>query len=740
MTFFNAWRGHWGDCVATVDDMLALAWRAHQAGDLRKAEQVYQRILQTHPGQADAHHLLGILACQTGRQQQAMMSIRQAIALNPSAADYHSNLGLVHDNLGQSQEAVACYQQALRLQPDLAVAHSNLANALRRLGSWDEAARHYREAIRLKPDYAEAHGNLAVLLADRGEDDDAMVHYRQAVSLNPNYAEAHYNLGSAFLKQEKLEEAVTHLQHALRVRPNFPEAHNNLGTARQTQGRLDEAIRHWEQALRGRPNFAEAHNNLASALNKQGRVDDAVNHWRQALRVRPDYAEVHYNLGNVLFKGEKVQEAETHYRQALELNPQYAAARCNLGNALESQGRMDEAFSHWQQAVAVQPDLPEPHNNLGNALLRQTRLEEAERHCQQAVNLKPDFAEAWTTLGNVRQHQCRFDEALACYDKALSQIPDHGETHLNRALLWLLLGDWAKGWPEFEWRWHTKGFPRYTFRQPRWDGSPLAGRTLLVLAEQGLGDTLQFIRYVPLLQKLCGRVIVLCQAPLLQLLTVSPAFDNVIPEGSAVTAFDIYIPLLSLPGILGTTPASVPADVPYLQAALNLVEHWRGELEPLGGLKVGIAWQGCPTYGYDRLRSAPLAQFARLAEVADVHLVSLQKGPGTEQLGSVAGKFPILDLGTRLDETSGAFSDTAAVMKNLDLVISSDTAVAHLAGALGVPVWIALPLLPDWRWLLEREDSPWYPTMRLFRQTQYGNWDDVFERMAQELKAYQPKA
>ena len=530
-----------------------------------------------------------------------------------------------------------------------------------------------------------------------------------------------------------LEEAVLHCQEALHVRPDFAEAHNNLGTARLNQGRVDEAIRHWQRALSIRPDFAEVHYNLANVLHAHRQEDQAIHHWRQALRCRPDYPEAHYNLGNTLLvKGSK-EEALDHYQQAIRLRPHYAEAHCNLGNALESQGKLPEAVPHWQQALAIQPELPEAHNNLGNALLRMGRREAAAAHCVEAIRLKSDFAEAWTTLGNIRQHQSNFAEALACYEKALLLDPNHGETHLNRALLWLLQGNWSQGWVEFEWRWQTKDFTPYSFRQPRWDGSPLDGRTLFVLAEQGLGDTFQFIRYVRWLRQRGGRVIAACQSALFPILAQSLGPQDLVKAGEAVPTFDVYAPLLSLPGILGDSITNVPAEVPYLQTDPTLVEQWRSELASLAGIKVGIAWQGKPTYGFDQIRSIPLRHFSSLAQVKGVQLVSLQKGPGMEQVKEQMDKFPLLDLGNSLDESSGAFQDTAAVMKCLDLVITSDTAIAHLAGALGVAVWVALPLVPDWRWMLHREDSPWYPTMRLFRQTQYGKWDDVFERIAEEI-------
>ena len=463
------------------------------------------------------------------------------------------------------------------------------------------------------------------------------------------------------------------------------------------QDKLDEAMASYQQALRLKPNYPEAHSNLGNALQEQGRLDEAVASCQQALRLKPDSAEAHHNLGLVLAKQDKLDEAVASFQQTLRLKPDYPDAHNNLGIVLEKQDKLDEAMASYQQALRLKPDYPEAHNNLGIVLEKQGRL----------------------------------DEAVACYQQALRLKPDYPEAHWNRSLAWLLMGRFEQGWPGYEWRWKCKEFGSLPpFHPPLWDGSPLDGRTILVHAEQGLGDTLQFIRYAPLVHQRGGRVILVCQPPLIGLLTRSPGVERLVAQGEALPEYDVHVPLMSLPGLLGTTLESVPADVPYLDAEPQLVEAWRHRLGSYPGFKVGIVWQGNPKFRLDRLRSIPLAQFAPLARVPGVHLFSLQKGPGAEQLAAVTDRFPVTDLGRRLDD----FMDTAAVLKNLDLVISVDTAIAHLAGALGIPVWVALPFAPDWRWLMDREDSPWYPTMRLFRQTRPGQWEDVFQRIAEALQ------
>jgi Tfp pilus assembly protein PilF len=441
----------------------------------------------------------------------------------------------------------------------------------------------------------------------------------------------------------------------------------------------------------------EAYNHLGKALRDQRRLAEAEACFREAARLRPDLAEAHYNLGVALLNQKRPAEAEASCREAARLLPQLAATHNTLGVALLDQHRLPEATACFERAVQLQPGNVEARNNLGNAF--------------------------W--------HLGRFEEALASYAVALQAQPDFAEVHRNVALIRLLRGDFDRGWPEFEWRWRMPGVRPRTFSQPPWDGSPLQGRTILLYAEQGLGDTLQFIRYAQLARAQGARVVAECQRALLRLLARCPGIDQLVAPGDPLPPHDVRAPLLSLPYLFRTTLATIPAPVPYLEADPVLVEQWGRELAALPGFKIGINWQGNPHYPHDRQRSLPLQAFAPLAALPGVQLVSLQKGHGSEQLAAVAGAWPITDLGTRLDEAAGAFTDTAAVMKNLDLVVTSDTAIPHLAGTLGVPVWVALAKVPDWRFLLEREDSPWYPSMRLFRQQQAGDWGPIFRRIAQ---------
>jgi FkbM family methyltransferase len=431
--------------------------------------------------------------------------------------------------------------------------------------------------------------------------------------------------------------------------------------------------------------------------------------------------------------------AERVYRGVLEADPNDANAWCYLGMACHDQDRLEEAVAAYRRAIRIQPHFPVAFNNLGNTLRMQRKLAESIASFDHALRLQPDYVNAHKNKGTALVWEGHLDEALACYQRAMDLAPDDAETHKNVGVIFLLLGRFEEGWSEYEWRWKTDetSLPRY--QQPLWDGSSLDGKTILLAAEQGLGDTVHFIRYAAALkQRYDCRVVAACPRSTLPLLASCPGIDTLIAQEETPPPCDVFAPLLNVPGILRDTPDTFPVQVPYLSADPALEQHWKQYLEPYGGYRIGIAWQGNPKHQADRMRSIPLAEFAALGKLKGIQLFSLQKGPGVEQLERLAGRVDIVPLGDRLDETSGAFMDTAAVLKNLDLLVTSDTSLAHVAGALGVPTWLALSHVPDWRWLLDREDSPWYPTIRLFRQPAVGDWPSVFQRMSEELLATTP--
>ncbi len=509
------------------------------------------------------------------------------------------------------------------------------------------------------------------------------------------------------------------------------------GIVHANAGRLGEALSCFQRAVTVRPEMAQAHHNLGVAYAQQGRPNDAIASLSRALELQPNYPDAHYNLANTLSGLRRRDESIAHLRQALDLRPDYPEALSNLGLALTEAGHPAEAAVLLRQAIRLRPDYPEAHNSLGLALTNLGRFDEAAACFEQTLRLNPRYAHAHVNLGSTYKEQGRSEEAIACYDLALRQEPDNPSTRWNRSLALLQMGDFERGWKEYEWRWRKKDARPRKCRQPLWDGSPLDGRTILLWGEQGLGDAIQFARYAPLVQARGGRVVLECLNIVRELFQGMAGVDQVVAEGPQPPPFDVHAPLMSLPFLLGTTRTTLPATVPYLTADPQRVALWRQRLADSGGFRIGIVWQGNPYHKWDRHRSVPLWRFAALADRPDVTLVSLQKGSGTEQLEGFS-RFGVVVLETEPMGAPGAFADTAALIANLDLVVTVDTAVAHLAGALGAPVWMAVAALSDWRWLRDREDSPWYPTMRLFRQQKLGDWASVFDRMAKTLSERSP--
>lgn len=656
------------------------------------------------------------------------MSTGQISATVSEALD----IGVKYHQAGNLQQAESVYRQILQVAPQNVVALHLLGVIAHQVGQNDQACNYIGQALRLRPDYVEAHSNLGLVLMAQGKVEEAVASLTQAVRLNPRYAEAHNNLGLALQQQGKLDKAIASWQKAIRFNRDYAEAHNNLGLAFQQQGKLKDSVASLTRAVHLNPNYADAHNNLGLSLKRQGKLAEAAASWQAAIRSRPNHAEAHNNLGLVLREQGKLDEAIACLQQAVRLKPDFADGFCNLGGALKEQGKLDDAAACLKQAVLLNPASADAHNNLGLILNDLGKPDEAVTTLQEAIRLKPDNSDAHNNLGLALAEQGNVDRALASLQEAVRLKPDNAEAHKNLGMISLLAGDFKQGWSEYEWRRKCPEHVLPKFRQPVWDGSALNGRTILLHAEQGLGDTLQFIRYAPLIKERGGHVLVACPPALNRLLSGCPGIDRVVSPG-ALPPFDVYAPLPSLPKIFETSLETIPANVPYLAADAGLIEHWKQELGKQPGFKIGISWQGNPRYSADRRRSIPLLQFAPLSRLAGVQLFSLQKGLGTDQLSALAGRMTVTDLGSKLDEASGPFMDTAALMKTLDLIITSDTATAHLAGALGAPVWVALPVIPDWRWMLGREDSPWYPTMRLFRQTERGNWPQVFERIVREV-------
>jgi tetratricopeptide (TPR) repeat protein/glycosyltransferase involved in cell wall biosynthesis len=477
----------------------------------------------------------------------------------------------------------------------------------------------------------------------------------------------------------------------------------------------------------------------ALQLYHSGNVVAAEQLYRQLLQQQPDHTEALNVLSVILLQTQRAAEGVAMLRQLLELQPNFAEGWGNLGGGLQAQGDFVEAATCYEQAIALLPDYPDARQNFSTALLELNRPFDALTQAEQVIKSRPDSADAYYNLGLTLRRCGQLSAAIAAYERAIALQPGMVGAHKNLGHVLLLSGDFARGFAEYEWRWQQDHWTPRAFTQPAWDGSDLQGKTILLYAEQGFGDTLQFIRYATLVHQRGGRVIVECQAALMRLLSQIPAIAQLIPQDSPLPDFDTHASLMSLPRILGTTVETVSAEVPYLKAEGAAKaegeavkdEAVKGEertsISEPAALNIGIVWAGNPNHKNDRFRSCSLEQFRPLFTIPTVGFYSLQKGDPANQLQA---EFPVQDWGAQLED----FVDTAAAIAQLDLVITVDTAVAHLAGAMGKPVWVLLAFAPDWRWLQNREDTPWYPTMRLFRQTQPGDWQPVFGRVADALR------
>lgn len=529
----------------------------------------------------------------------------------------------------------------------------------------------------------------------------------------------------------KIAEAEQIYRQVLTQSPNHPDALHLLGVIAHNTGQYRSGIDLIRRAIAVSPGMAHYHNNLGNVLRDSGKPAEAIAAYRCAIRIKPDYAEAHYNLGVALRSAEQVDEAIEAYRNALRCKPDFANAFNNLGNVLREKGKIEEAIAALRQAVRFNPGLAEAHSNLGNALQDVGRFDEAVTELKEAMRLSPNAVKFYN-LAVVLREKGSLDESAAAAGEALRMNPDYAEAHDVLSSLLLLKGDLVRGWQEYEWRWKIADFlpSRRRFTQPRWNGEGLNDRRILLHTDGGLGDTMQFVRYAPMVVERGGKVILDCQPELHSLFNGLEGISQLTPANQPTPAFDVHCPLMSLPRVFGTTIESIPAGVPYLKAEQSSIETWRAQLGAGDGeLRVGINWGGNLRFKREFTRSCGLDQLAPLRQIAGAKFYGLHKLQVGEAAKSVPPELRLTDLGPELK----TFGDTAAAMSLMDLIITTDTSVAHLAGALGRPVWVMLQFVPDWRWMMDREDSPWYPTMRLFRQKKWGDWNGVIEKVAEAL-------
>lgn len=596
-----------------------------------------------------------------------------------------------------------------------------------RSGRLSEAESACQQVLHQEPGHAPALHLLGVMRYQRGRVEGAILYYQQAIAADPDFAEAHNSLGVALQARRDLPGAIAAFQRALELKPDYLQAHYNLGNAFQEGGMLEAAIAQFRQVLTLNPYHLGAINNLGIALQRQGRLEESIVQFRQALVIDPTHAPAQTNLGNALQDQGDLATALDYYRAALALQPADADTHSNLAKALHRMGKLEEAIDHYQQSIILKPRA-QTCNSLGLVLRHQGDLQGAIAQFQSALQLDPQCADALANLGDVFLDQDNPELALRCFDRSLQLRPDHSHAHCQRGFTRLLDGDLAEGFSEYVphfWRWKHPS-PEADL-PPWWEGGDLTGQTLLLDIEDegGVEDGLQYIRYAPLLVERGGRVIVRCPNSLVRLLQSAAGVEAIVSRSGAIPPCQVYLPAMGLPVRFQTTLETVPASVPYLfpPPELNLVLE-----SPPNTHTVGLVWGATVQVPSPQgNRSCPIAYLAPLLEVPNLAFFSLQTGAAAEDIGQLGEA--VADLRDYLRD----FAEIAAAIVQLDLVITVDHAIAHLAGAMGQPVWVMLPFAADCRWLRSRGTSPWYPTLRLFRQTAPGDWHSVVSQVAQAL-------
>jgi tetratricopeptide (TPR) repeat protein len=691
--------------AAAVDHLLREAAEHYGAGRRDRAEALCGNILTADPDHLAALHLSAIIAFVTDRAAEGARLLNRVFTLAPDHAPALATLGDALAVKGEREGAVDAFTRAVARQPQDATLHAKLGAALCGVSRFDEAEAAYRHAIALNPDSTRSRFNLAVALAGQERLAEAEAAYRDVIARDPAHPGVWLNLGTVLADQKKFDEAIAAYRHALTVDPYDSILHVSLG----------------------------------SALRQQGQLDESVIHFRRASTLDPDNLAAFRLLGLVLHEVGQVDEAAHIFRQVSTRDPGDVESLTNLGACLCALGQVDDAIAACDLALALNPHHAPAHTNMGILLDMQNDFEAAVAAHRRAVEANPSYAQGYANLAVALGHAGEVDEALEVSRRAIALDPDKPQTRFNHSHALLMSGNLLNGFVEHRWGRKCKGssvgFPDLPGSE--WEGEPLAGRTLLLYAEFGIGDALQFVRYLPMIaakERLKessegGSIVLQVQPGIAPLLRTMPGV-TVVSRGEPLPPFDVHLPLMDLPRIFRTTLDSIPAEIPYLHVDPVKLARWRHALDKTSLLKVGVVWAGNPLHKSDRFRSLSAEVVLPRLITPGVQLFSLQMEPRPEDVRVLTGlRADVIDLARAIDD----FTDTAAVVSALDLVIAVDTSVVHLAGAIGRPVWVLLPHALDWRWMHEREDTPWYPTVRLFRQHKTLAWDGVLSRVSAEL-------
>jgi tetratricopeptide (TPR) repeat protein len=700
--------------------LLQQAIDLHQQGAVADARDRYAEIIRREPRNVDALYLSGLAHCHLGEFKDAIKHLRRAVSLAPAHAD----------------------------------AHNTLSMALRATGQMADALASSDDAIASDQSFAEAHANRGDILQDLRRPHESLAAYDRALELMPNLVPALINRGSVLQEFSRHEEAIASYDRALALAPDMAEAWLNRSKALRVLGRSDEALANCDRAIKLRPDFPPALLAGAILLTDRRQFEAALACLDRALALSPEWPEAQLQLASTLHQKGDSAAALVICERAIASNPDWFAPWQLHARLLYESARLDEALTSIERALALKPDLADAHAWRGAILIKHNRPAEAVAALDHALTIAPDLGSAHVDRGLALHALGRFNEAFEAFDRGCRFAGDNPHPQFVIGLTDLLHGRWQEGLRRYERRLEVPGFnllhrrflnggtdvdhrfalPPQTQELrpfPRWNGEMTEGEPILLETEQGIGDAIQFAGFAAHLVRMGHRIHVLTLPVLAPLLRTLPGVETVIADARSVESLDpkYWLPLMSVPSVLGTTPDSVPFQVPYLSADPARVAAWKARLGS-DGLRIGIAWQGNGENWLDAGRSMPLSAFEPLASIPGVRLISLQKRPGAEQINQVRFGERVERLMDDSDKSGDALLETAAVLANLDLVVTSDSMLAHLAGALGCRTFVALRKIPDWRWLLDREDSPFYPTARLFRQTEESDWTPVFARIA----------
>ena len=702
----------------SVDKALLKAKSYAKKGKIEEAQKLYMIILHAFP--------------KNNRAQKELDELNKFKKSNTTQDPLQNIVNHLVSLYNQGQLSTIVQTQAYTEQyPQAFFLWNILGAAYQELGKTFEASKAFKRATQINPYFADGFSNLGITLHELGKLGEAIEAYNNALTINPVLPAAYFNMGITLQQQCMLDKAVEAYKKAIKIKPDYADAYNNMGNAFKDQDNLEKAIVAYYKALEITPNYAAAYNNIGMVYHDQDKLEEALEAYKKAINIKSDYAAAYFNMGITFQKKDELERAIKAYDKALAIKPDYAEAYNNMGMVYHDKDKQEEAIKAFKNALAIKPDYASAYNNMGMAFQDQDKLKDAIESFDNALAIDPEYAEAYNNKGSTLQKQGKLKDAIEAYDNALAIKPDYAGAYYNSSFVYNLKGEIKKGLKLFEYRFKKqKALTRAPREKLYWNGlEPIKGKHFLVYEEQGLGDIIQFSRYLPALVKKGAAVTFMVTQKLHSLLRTMDSNIILVDTLPNEKHIDFEAPLMSLPFLLNTSLETIPSMETYLFADYTRVVSW-GKLLNAKKFKIGICWQGSKNK-IDIGRSFPLSKFEGISKLPNVDLISLHKGEGEKQVQDV--QFNLTTLGSEFDAGQDAFLDTAAVIVNCDLIITSDTAIAHLAGSLGCKTWLILKHVPDWRWMLNRTDSPWYPSITLYRQKFPGNWDDVFTSIEKKL-------